>query len=56
MIIWDDGELKSASEDHLKGMSKLDDCSDVENAVQGESLVIRSLSVQVYEEDVEQNR
>jgi hypothetical protein len=57
MIIWDDGELKSASEDHLKGMSKLDDCSDVENAVQGESLVIRrSLSVQVYEEDVEQHR
>jgi hypothetical protein len=56
MVIWDDGELKSASEDHLKGMSKLDDCSDVESVVQGKSLVIRSLSVQVYEEDVEHHR
>lgn len=56
MVIWDDGELKSASDDHLKGMFKLDDCSDVENDVQGESLVIRSLSIQVYEEDVEQHR
>jgi hypothetical protein len=38
-------------------MSKLDDCSDVENVVQGESLVIRrSLSVHVCEEDVEQQK
>lgn len=38
-------------------MFKLDDCSDVKNDVQGESLVIRrSLSVQVYEEYVEQHR
>jgi len=41
----------------LKGIPKLDDCSDLEYVVQGKSLVIkRSLSVQVSEEGVEQQR
>ena len=46
MVIKDDGEVESASDDDLEGMSNLDDCSDVDDVVQGESLVIRrSLSV-----------
>jgi hypothetical protein len=40
--------VELVSEDDLKGMLKLDDCSYMEYVVQGESLVIRrSLSVQV---------
>jgi hypothetical protein len=47
--------VESTSEDDLKRMPKLDDCSDVEYDVLGKSLLIRkSLSVQVCEEDVEQ--
>lgn len=46
-----------ASKDDLKGMSKLDDFSGMKYVVQGESLVIRSyLSIQVYEEDVKEQR
>jgi len=57
MVIRHDGEVKLASEDDLDGIPKLDDYSDVEYVVQGESLIIRrSLSVQVCEEDVEQQR
>jgi len=51
IVIKDDGEMESASKDDLKGMPKLDDCSDLEYVVQGKSLVIRrSLSVQVSED------
>jgi hypothetical protein len=57
MVIRHDGEVKLASEDDLDGIPKLDDYSDVEYVVQGESLIIRrSLSVHVCEEDVEQQR
>jgi hypothetical protein len=50
MFIKDDGEVESTSEDDLEGMSKLDDCSDMEYVAQRESMIIRrSLSVQVYE-------
>jgi hypothetical protein len=30
MVIKDDNEVESVSEDDLEGMSKLDDCNDVE--------------------------
>jgi hypothetical protein len=32
-VIKDDGEVESASDDDLEGMSNLDDCSDVDYVV-----------------------